>query len=307
MASGQNTLAERFTAERPRLVALAARVLDSRAEAEEVVQDAWLRLDATDMEAVSNLGGWLSTVVARAAIDRLRQRRRRGEMSLEDDGVQTTDVVDPAPGPEAEAILADAIGAALLIVLDRLAPAERLAFVLHDLFGLSFDEVSTVVGRSPAAARQLASRARRRVRAPAGGISASLAARAELVAAFAKASREGQMEDMLRILDPDVTLTVNTSGLPPGISGVVRGAARIASRAVAGRAAALERDGERSVMAEVMLVDGAPGLVFAPDGKVERIIAFAIVADRISAIEVITDPDRLARAELCILDWHRPG
>jgi RNA polymerase sigma-70 factor, ECF subfamily len=284
MTSGQNTLAERFTAERPRLVALAARVLDSRAEAEEVVQDAWLRLDASDTEAVSNLGGWLSTVVARAAIDRLRQRRRRGEMSLEDDGGQTIDVADPAPGPEAEAILADAIGAALLIVLDRLAPAERLAFVLHDLFGLSFDEVATVVGRSPAAARQLASRARRRVRAPTGGASAGLAARAELVAAFAKASREGQMEDMLRILDPDVTLTLNTSGLPPGISGIVRGAARIASRAVAGRAAALERDGERSVMAEVMLV-----------------------ADRISAIEVITDPDRLARAELCILDWHRPG
>jgi RNA polymerase sigma factor (sigma-70 family) len=307
MASGQNTLTERFTAERPRLVALAARVLDSRAEAEEVVQDAWLRLDAHDAEAVSNLGGWLSTVVARAAIDRLRQRRRRGEMSLEDDSGQTIDVADPAPGPEAEAILADAIGAALLIVLDRLAPAGRLAFVLHDLFGLSFDEVSTVVGRSPAAARQLASRARRRVRAPAGSASASLAARAELVAAFAKASREGQMEDMLRILDPDVTLTVNTSGLPPGISGIVRGAARISSRAVAGRAAALERDGERSVMAEVMLVDGAPGLVFAPDSKVERIIAFAIVADRISAIEVITDPDRLALAELCILDWHSPG
>jgi hypothetical protein len=145
------------------------------------------------------------------------------------------------------------------------------------------------------------------VRAPAGSASASLAARAELVAAFAKASREGQMEDMLRILDPDVTLTLNTSGLPPGISGVVRGSARIASRAVAGRAAALERGGERSVMAEVMLVDGAPGLVFAPDGKVARIIAFAIVADRISAIEVITDPDRLAQAELGVLDWHRPG
>jgi RNA polymerase sigma factor (sigma-70 family) len=307
MANGRNILAESFAAERPRLIALAARVLESRAEAEEVVQDAWLRLDATDTEAVSNLGGWLSTVVARAAIDRLRQRRRRGEMSLEDDDGQTIDIADPAPGPEAEAILADAIGAALLIVLDRLAPAERLAFVLHDLFGLSFDEVATVVGRSPAAARQLASRARRRVQAPTGGASASLAARAELVAAFVKASREGQMEDMLRILDPDVTLTLDTSGLPPGVSGIVRGAARIASRAVAGRAAALERDGERSVMAEVMLVDGAPGLVFAPDGKVERIIAFAIVADRISAIEVITDPDRLAQAELCILNWHRPG
>jgi RNA polymerase sigma factor (sigma-70 family) len=307
MASAQNILAERFAAERPRLVALAARVLDSRAEAEEVVQDAWLRLHAADTEAISNLGGWLSTVVARAAIDRLRQRRRRGETPLEDNGGRTINIADPAPGPEDEAVLADAIGMALLIVLDRLAPAERLAFVLHDLFGLSFDEVSTVVGRSPTAARQLASRARRRVRAPAGSASASVAARAELVAAFAKASREGQMEDMLRILDPDVTLTLNTSGLPPGISGVVRGAARIALRALAGRAAALERDGEQSVMAEVMLVDGAPGLVFAPDGKVERIIAFAIVADLISAIEVITDPGRLARAELCVMGWHRTG
>jgi RNA polymerase sigma factor (sigma-70 family) len=291
--NGQTQLADRFAAERPRLVMLAARVLDSRAEAEEVVQDAWLRLHSADTGTISNLGGWLSTVVARAAIDRLRQRRRRAETPLEDGGGQIIDIADPAPGPEAEAVLADAVSMALLIVLDRLAPAERLAFVLHDLFGLPFDEVSAIVGRSPTAARQLASRARRRVRAPAGGIAPGRAVRAELVAAFAKASGEGRMDDLLRILDPDVTLTLDQSHLPPGTPGVVLGAAKVAARA---------RAGARSTKAEPMLVNGEPGLVIAPDGRVDRILTFVITAGRISAIEVITDPDRIARADIGLLD-----
>jgi RNA polymerase sigma factor (sigma-70 family) len=274
------------------LVTLAARVLDSRAEAEEVVQDAWLRLGATDAEGISNLGGWLSTVVARAAIDRLRQRRWRAEIPLDDGTADQTDIADPRPGAEADAILADAVGIALVVVLDRLGPAERLAFVLHDLFGLSFDEVATVVGRTPVAARQLASRARRRVRAPEDVVSTKLKARADIVAAFAKASRDGQMEDLLRLLDPDVTLKIDAAALPAGVPTLVRGAGKVAARARAGAAIS---------SAEVMLVDGEPGLVVATDGRIERILTFVIKTGSIVAIEVISDKTRLTQVDLKLL------
>ena len=287
-----NTLAARFVAERPRLVILAARVLDSRVEAEEVVQDAWLRLAGADANSIANLGGWLSTVVARAAIDRLRQRRWRAETPLDDGDGQAMELADLTPGPEAELMLADAVGTALIVVLDRLGPAERLAFVLHDLFGLSFDEVATVVGRSPAAARQLASRARRRLQAPADGASTGVRARADIVAAFSKASREGQMEDLLRLLDPDVTLTLDPAALPLGVPAVILGAKKVAARAKAGAQLAA---------AEVMLIAGEPGLVIATDGKVERVLIFAIADGQIAAIEVITDPDRLAQLDLRLL------
>jgi RNA polymerase sigma factor (sigma-70 family) len=292
MKHDEDPLAARFNAERPRLVTLAARVLDSRAEAEEVVQDAWLRLGATDAEGISNLGGWLSTVVARAAIDRLRQRRWRAETPLDDQASDQSDFADPRPGPEADAILADAVGIALLVVLDRLGPAERLAFVLHDLFGLSFEEVATVVGRTPTAARQLASRARRRVRAPEDIVSASLKARADIVAAFAKASRDGQMEDLLRLLDPEVTLTIDPAALPAGLPTMVQGAGKVAARARAGAA---------SSIAEMMLVGGEPGLVIATDGRIERILTFVIQTGRIVAVEVITDNARLTQIDLKLL------
>jgi RNA polymerase sigma factor (sigma-70 family) len=292
MTRDRHPLAARFDAERPRLVTLAARVLDSRAEAEDVVQEAWLRLGVADAEGISNLGGWLSTVVARAAIDRLRQRRRQAETPLDDAAGHQTEFADPRPGPEAEAILADAVGIALVVVLDRLGPAERLAFVLHDLFGLSFDEVSTVVGRSPAAARQLASRARRRVRAPDDMVSSNLKARADIVVAFAKASRNGQMEDLFRLLDPDVTLTIDPAALPAGVPSTVQGAGKVAARAQAGA---------RASAAEVMLVDGEPGLVIATDGRIERILTFVMEAGRIVAIEVITDNARLTHIDLRLL------
>lgn len=284
----QKSLVERFDANRARLVTLASRVLDSRADAEEVVQDAWLHLVTVDAEKISNLSAWLSTVVARAAIDRLRQRRSRSEIPLNDGIGSEADVPDPEKGPEAQIIFADAISSALVVVLDRLAPAERLAFVLHDLFGLSFDEIATVVGRSPAAARQLASRARRRVRVDPERASEGLKARADVIAAFAKASQEGRMEDLLRILDPEVTLTLDQTGLPIGMSSVVCGAPKIASRAILGAG---------SEIAELMLVNGEPGLVTANDGSVERILMFAITAGLISAIEVVTDPARIAQFE----------
>jgi RNA polymerase sigma factor (sigma-70 family) len=292
MTRDRHLLAARFDSERPRLVTLAARVLDSRAEAEDVVQEAWLRLGAADAESISNVGGWLSTVVARAAIDRLRQRRWRAETQLDDSAGYQTEIADPRPGPEAEAIVADAVGIALVVVLDRLGPAERMAFVLHDLFGLSFDEVATIVGRTPAAARQLASRARRRVRAPECMVSANLKARADIVAAFAKASRDGQMEDLLRLLDPDVTLTIDQAALPAGVPSIVRGAGKVAERA---------QVGARASAAEVMLVDGEPGLVVATDGQIERILAFVIDTGGIVAIRVITDNASLTQIDLRLL------
>jgi RNA polymerase sigma factor (sigma-70 family) len=261
-----DTLAARFDAERPRLVTLAARVLDSRAEAEEVVQDAWLRLAGADADGIANLGGWLSTVVARAAIDRLRQRRWRAETPLDDRTGPAMDFVDHAPGPEAELMLADAVGAALVVVLDRLGPAERLAFVLHDLFGLQM---------------------------PAGGALEGIKARADIVAAFAKASREGRMEDLVRLLDPDVTLTLDPAALPRGALTVILGAAKVAARA---------RAGAQLAAADVMLIAGEPGLVIATDGKVQRVLTFAIAEGQIAAIEVTSDPERLARLELRLLD-----
>jgi RNA polymerase sigma factor (sigma-70 family) len=293
MTKEPQTIVDRFEAERVRLVTLAARVLDSRAEAEDVVQEAWLRLSKVDAEGIANLSAWPSTVVARAAIDRLRQRRARGEMPIGDGFGDEIEIADAQPGPEAEAILADAVGIALVVVLDRLGPAERLAFVLHDLFGLSFDEVATVVDRSPAAARQLASRARRRVRIAPESVTVGLQVRADIVAAFATASRDGNMEELLRLLDPDVTLAVDPAALPAGVPIMVAGAARVAARA---------RMGARLSAAEVMLVDGEPGLVVATDGVVERVLAFVINDSRIVSIEVISAASRLAALQLKLLN-----
>ena len=282
--------AERFAADRPRLVALAAQVLGSAAEAEDVVQDAWLRLTRAGPEGIDNLGAWLSTVVARAAIDRLRQRRRRAEESFDDATGRPLDMPDPAPSPETEVILAEFLGLALVVVLDRLGPAERLAFVLHDLFGLTFEEVGAVLGRSTVAVRQLASRARRRVRGGPDRETTDIAARAEVVAAFADAARGGRFDQLLRLLDPEVTLTIDASLLPPGAPSQVRGSTDVATRASAAAGAAL-----------LMLVDGAPALVAAPRGQVERVLTFEVAAGVILAIEVIAQPERLGRLDLCLL------
>jgi RNA polymerase sigma-70 factor (ECF subfamily) len=285
-----DTVAARFAAERPRLVGLAAQVLGSVAEAEDVVQDAWLRLSRAGPESVADLRAWLSTVVARAAIDRLRQRRRRAETPLDDRSGAPMEVHDPKPGAEAEAILAEAVGLALVVVLDRLGPAERLAFVLHDLFGLPFEEVGAVLGRSTDAVRQLASRARRRLRGAPTGASARIAAQAEVVAAFAEAARGGRLDRLLLLLDPEVTLTVDASLLLPGAPRKVQGAAVVAHRASGAAGAAL-----------VLLVDGVPGLVAAPQGQVERVLSFTIAEGRISGIEVIVAPERLRRLHLRLL------
>ncbi|MGW7817333.1 sigma-70 family RNA polymerase sigma factor [Streptomyces puniciscabiei] len=266
-------LAERFEGYRGHLRAVAYRMLGSAAEAEDAVQEAWFRLSRSDTREVGNLGGWLTTVVGRVCLDMLRSRRSRGEEPL--------DTWRPGgsaePDPAQDAVLADSVGLALLVVLDTLSPAERLAFVLHDLFGVPFDEVGGILGRSPAAARQLASRARRRVRG-AEAPETDLVRQREVVDAFLAAAREGDFDGLLEVLDPDV-LARGEAGTTIGAAGVASGAKSFAHLARVARPA---------------LVDGATGLVVYADGRVERVLTFTFVADRIATIDVVTDPAGLA-------------
>ncbi|MEV5874133.1 sigma-70 family RNA polymerase sigma factor [Streptomyces sp. NPDC052101] len=266
-------LAERFEAYRGHLGAVAYRMLGSAAEAEDAVQEAWFRLSRSDARAVGNLGGWLTTVVGRVCLDMLRSRRSRGEQPL--------DTWHPGPSaepdPVQDAVLADSVGAALLVVLDTLSPAERLAFVLHDLFGVPFEEIGGVLGRTPAAARQLASRARRRVRG-ADAPKADLVRQREVVDAFLAAARDGDFDGLLAVLDPDVVAR--------GEAGATVGAAAVASGAKS--FAHLAR------VARPALVDGATGLVVYADGRVERVLTFTFVADRITSIDILTNPTDLS-------------
>ncbi|WP_330339191.1 sigma-70 family RNA polymerase sigma factor [Streptomyces sp. NBC_00557] len=266
-------LAERFEAYRTHLRGVAYRMLGSAAEAEDAVQEAWFRLSRTDTSEVGNLGGWLTTVVGRVCLDMLRSRRSRGEEPL--------DTWRPGPSaepdPAQDAVLADSVGLALLVVLDTLSPAERLAFVLHDLFGVPFEEIADQLGRSPAAARQLASRARRRVRG-AGAPETDLVRQREVVEAFLAAAREGDFDGLLEVLDPDVVAR--------GEAGVTVGAAQVAAGAK--RYAAVTR------VAQPALVDGATGLVVYVQGRLERALTFTFVADRITSIDAVTDPEELA-------------
>ncbi|MEU9986243.1 sigma-70 family RNA polymerase sigma factor [Streptomyces sp. NPDC048045] len=268
-------LAERFEAHRSRLRAVAHRMLGSAAEADDAVQEAWFRLSRTDARQVENLGGWLTTVVGRVCLDMLRSRRSRGEQPL--------DSWNPAPShepdPAQDALLADAVGVALLVVLDTLTPAERLAFVLHDLFAVPFEDIAGVLGRSPAAARQLASRARRRVQG-AKAPDADLARQRRIVDAFLAAARDGDFDGLLAVLDPDVVAR-SEAGATSGASAVAAGATSYAGLAR---------------VAHPALVDGAVGLVvLAADGRPERALAFAFVRDRIAVIEIVTDPARVSR------------
>ncbi|WP_225824580.1 sigma-70 family RNA polymerase sigma factor [Streptomyces naphthomycinicus] len=266
-------LAERFEGYRGHLRAVAYRMLGSAAEAEDAVQEAWFRLSRSDTGAVDNLGGWLTTVVGRVCLDMLRSRRSRGEEPL--DGWRPAPSADP--DPVQSALLADAVGPALLVVLDTLSPAERLAFVLHDLFGVPFEEIGGILGRAPAAARQLASRARRRVR----GVEAPEAdpvRQREVVDAFLAAARDGDFDGLLAVLDPDVVARSE--------AGVNSGAARVAAGAAS--FAHLAR------VARPVLVDGVTGLAVFAGGRAERVLVFAFLAGRISVIDIVSDPSRLA-------------
>jgi RNA polymerase sigma factor (sigma-70 family) len=253
-------------------------MLGSRAEADDAVQEAWLRLARSDVDGVDNLRGWLTTVVSRVCLDMLRSRTSRREEPLAVDERTAQE-----PGPEGEAVLADSVGAALLVVLDTLAPAERLAFVLHDLFAMPFDEIGAVLGRSPAAARQLASRARRRVQGADPDDDGEPARRREVVAAFLAASRGGDFAALLALLDPDAVVRADAAAVVAGAEAEVRGAAAVAET-FSGRAKA----------ARLALLDGEPGLVWSHRGEVRMAFAFAVVDGRVTDIELISDPTRLA-------------
>jgi RNA polymerase sigma factor (sigma-70 family) len=286
-----NWLAQQFEAERPRLQAMAYRMLGERAEAEDAVQEVWLHLSRSDTSTISNLGGWLTTVVARVCLNMLHARKSRREESLEASVPEAVTDGERESDPEQEMELSDSVGLALLVVLDTLAPAERLAFVLHDIFAVPFDEIAPLVERSEAAARQLASRARRRVRGRASIQDADLAASREVVEAFLTAARTGNFDALLAVLDPDVVLRHDPRAVPAGASGEIRGAAVVASH-FAGRAQA----------ARAALVDGSVGVVVAPHGRLLGVLDLLIRGGKITAITVISDPARLRQLHLAVLD-----
>ena len=285
-------LAGRFEASRPRLRAMAYRMLGSLSDAEDAVQEGWLHAAGSDAAAVANLEGWFTTIVARVCLDMLRSRKSRREEPLDPDEAAAAGPEQQAP--DQEVVLADAVGLALLVVLDTLAPAERVAFVLHDTFGLPFGEIAAITGRSPAAARQLASRARRRVQgsAPVPGI--RLGRQRKVAEAFLAAARGGDLGALIAVLDPDVVLHADAAAAPSGVPVTIRGAAAVARGA---RAASV-----RSRYSRVALVNGTPGIVTAPRGRLTVVLAFTIVDDKISRIDVIADPARLAGLDLAVLD-----
>jgi len=279
-----DVLAERFEAHRVRLRAIAYQTLGSTSEADDAVQEAWLRLSRSGADEIENLGGWLTTVVARVCLNMLQSRRERPvgmhlPESIASDGIAGID-------PEAEALLADSIGPALLVILHTLAPAERLAFVLHDMFAVPFDDIALIVGRSPAAARQLASRARRRVQGADQVLDADLTRQREIADAFLAAARKGDFDALLEALDPDVVVRSNGAEM-------LRGAAAAAGRALAGA-----RFAQVSLPA---LINGTPAVVIATKGMPISLLAFTVTGARITAIDVIDDPGRLAAADLAVL------
>lgn len=287
-------LARRFEENRGHLRGVAYRMLGSLSEAEDAVQEAWLRFSRADTSGIENLGGWLTTVVARVCLDMLRSRKSRREEAL---GVTET-IASRADGidPEQEALLADSVGLALLVVLETLAPAERLAFVLHDLFAMPFDEIAPIVGRSATAARQLASRARRRVQGAAPVPSADLARQREVVEAFLAAARAGDFEGLLAVLDPDVVRRLDDVAAAAGAPRELRGAQAVARGALAGSQRA------RAAPVALALVDGSVGVVVAPRGRLSTVILFNISRGRIVEMDVIADPARLGRLHLAVLE-----
>lgn len=272
--------------------AVAYRMLGSMSEADDAVQEAWLRLSRSDTGIVDDLRKWLTTVVARVCLDMLRSRRSRREEPLDvhlpDPIVSLADEGDP----EHEALLADSVGLAMLVVLDRLAPAERLAFVLHDVFAVPFDEIASIVGRTPAAARQLASRARRRMAGATVIPDADLGRQREVVAAFVAAARGGDFDALVAVLDPDVVLRADRGTKLPGASRVIRGAQTVAKQALAVGAAP-------GLIVRPALVNGVAGIVsWHPDGQPFSVMAFTVARGRIVAVDVLVDPERLRRLDL---------
>ena len=284
--SSTDSLAEAFDAQRDRLRAVAYRMLGSHADAEDVVQEAWLRLHRQAPVTIHNLGGWLTTVVGRISLDVLRSRQAHLEASCEDRLPELVVTIADDPTPEDDAALADSIGLALFVVLDSLGPSERLAFVLHDLFAVPFDEIGLILGKSTDAAKMLASRARRRVQAADRPTAVGREQR-KVVQAFLAAARRGDFEGLLRVLDPEVKLTVDT----PGGVVVTLGATQVAAGAQLGAAAAAQ--------GRAVLVNGLPGIVsWRADGTPLSVLAFTVLGGRIAGIAALTDPARLAALDL---------
>jgi len=294
MDDEQDWLAERFEEHRTHLRAVAYRMLGSLSEADDAVQEAWLRLHRSDAAGVDNLGGWLTTVVARISLNMLRTRKTRREEPL---GARVPEpIVSPVDGanPEHEALLADSVGLALLAVLEMLPPAERLAFVLHDMFAVPFEEIAPIVDRTPTAARQLASRARRRVQGEARVPDADLARQREVVDAFFAAAREGDFEALVFVLDPDVVLRSDRGFATPGASRMLRGARAVAENALL--------FAQLSPFVRPALVNGAAGVVVYPEGRAFSVMGFTVAGGKIVEIDALADPERLARLDLAFLE-----
>ena len=290
-ADDREWLAKQFEADRVRLKAVAYRMLGSTSEAEDAVQEAWLRLSRTDAGAIENLSGWLTTVVGRVSLDMLRARASHREETLGPHVPEPVIAPERGEDPEHEALLADSVGLALLVVLDTLTPPERLAFVLHDMFGVSFDEIAPILDRTPAAARKLASRARRRVRGAAPAPDPDIARQREVVDAFLAAAREGDFEALVAVLDPDVVFRVDRGPLPG--SREIQGARAVAEQVM--RFASLAR------FARPALVNGAAGTVVAQEGQPRAVTGFTVVDGRIAEINLLADPARLAELDLTLL------
>jgi RNA polymerase sigma factor (sigma-70 family) len=291
VTSERDWIADQFEEHREHLRGVAYRMLGSVSDADDAVQEAWLRVSRAGTGDVVNLRAWLTTVVARISLNMLRSRTARREEFIDTDeslGVMPSD----APGTEQEAVLADSVGLALLVVLERLTPAERLAFVLHDLFDLPFEDIAPIVGRSPTAARQLASRARRRVRGAGVASDADLRRRGEVVEAFLSASRQGDFGALLALLDPDVVLRVDDAFQRLGAPRELRGVNALLERA---------REFPRAArFCRLALLNGSPGLVMAPRGHLMRALVFSFAGDKITSIEVIADPARLRRLDISV-------
>jgi RNA polymerase sigma-70 factor, ECF subfamily len=296
----RDRLAPRFEAHRSHLRGVAYRMLGSLSEAEDAVQEAWLRYSRTDTSGVENLAGWLTRVVARVCLDMLRSRSSRREQPLGpqdpagDGGAGGGSGGGGGSGPEDEAVLAESVGLALLVVLDRLSPAERVAFVLHDLFAVPFDEIAPIVERTPVTTKKLASRARHRVRGPATAPDADLTRHRHVVDAFLAASRDGDIEGLLAVLAPDVVRRADRVAIPAGVPTELRGARSVAEET--------RTNAARARFARPVLIDGAVGAVVAPRGHLVAALVLTIEDGRIASYEVVADPARLARLDLAVLD-----
>jgi RNA polymerase sigma-70 factor (ECF subfamily) len=285
-------LAQQFEKNRGHLRGVAYRMLGSLSEADDAVQEAWLRLSRSDTRNIQNLSGWLTTVVARVCLDMLRSRTAHAEESLEAQ-LESVTSKPSVNDPEQETLLADSVGVALLVVLDRLKPAERLAFVLHDVFAVPFEEIASIIDRTPEAARQLASRARRRVQAKESGATANLAEQRKVVDAFLAALKSGDFEGLVAVLDPDVVVHIDGAAGRPGAPREIRGARNWAQGAVAFARTAR--------FAQPALVDGSVGIVIARDGKLSRVLRFTIANRKIVQAEIIAELARLRELDVAVL------